>query len=113
MTPRPQAYALRFPRIHGLQDITDPYFRSFDMRFADYWRFKEWEREFDEYVKHDNLPNLELLRLCHDHFGNFSEAQDGVNTVETMMADNDYARGFGPGKSRSQQIWQRHSGFCN
>jgi DNA-binding beta-propeller fold protein YncE len=32
--------------------------------------------------------------LPHDHFGNFSEAQDGVNTVETMMADNDYALGL-------------------
>jgi hypothetical protein len=77
-----------------LYDITDPYFRSFDMRFADYWRFKEWEHEFDKYVKHDKLPNLELLRLPHDHFGTFSEAQDGVNTVETMMADNDYAVGL-------------------
>jgi YVTN family beta-propeller protein len=92
----PAAAGLRvaFPTNPRLQDITDPYFRSFDMRFADYWRFKEWEREFDDYVKHDNLPNLELLRLPHDHFGNFSEAQDGVDTVETMMADNDYAVGM-------------------
>jgi YVTN family beta-propeller protein len=92
----PAAIGVRvaFPTNPRLQDITDPYFRSFDMRFADYWRFKEWEREFDEYVKRDNLPNLELLRLPHDHFGNFSEAQDGVNTVETMMADNDYAFGL-------------------
>jgi len=92
----PAAAGLRvaFPTNPRLQDITDPYFRSFDMRFADYWRFKEWEREFDDYVKHNNLPNLELVRLPHDHFGNFSEAQDGVNTVETMMADNDYAVGL-------------------
>jgi len=83
-----------FPTNPRLQDITDPYFRSFDMRFADYWRFKEWEREFDDYAKHDNLPSLELLRLPHDHFGSFSDAQDGVNTVETMMADNDYAVGM-------------------
>jgi DNA-binding beta-propeller fold protein YncE len=83
-----------FPTNPRLRDITDPYFRSFDMRFADYWRFKEWEREFDDYVRHDNLPNLELLRLPHDHFGNFDKAEDGVNTVETMMADNDYAVGL-------------------
>ena len=92
--PAATGVRVAFPTNPRLQDITDPYFRSFDMRFADYWRFKEWEREFDEYVKRDNLPNLELLRLCHDHFGNFSEAQDGVNTVETMMADNDYAVGL-------------------
>jgi len=83
-----------FPVKAALEKITDPYFSSFDMRFADYWRFKEWEREFDDYARHDNLPNLELLRLPHDHFGNFKEAEDGVNTVETMMADNDYAVGL-------------------
>lgn len=92
--PASAGLRVAFPTNPRLQDVTDPYFRSFDMRFADYWRFKEWEREFDDYVKHDNLPNLELLRLPHDHFGNFSDAQDGVNTVETMMADNDYAVGL-------------------
>ena len=92
--PAAAGVRVAFPTNPRLQNITDPYFRSFDMRFADYWRFKEWEREFDDYVKHDNLPNLELLRLPHDHFGNFSDARDGVNTVETMMADNDYAVGL-------------------
>jgi YVTN family beta-propeller protein len=83
-----------FPTNPRLQDITDPYFRSFDMRFADYWRFKEWEREFDGYVKNDNFPTLELVRLPRDHFGNFKEAADGVDTVEAQMADNDYALGM-------------------
>jgi hypothetical protein len=92
--PAAAGVRVAFPANPRLQDITDPYYRSFDMRFADYWRFKEWEREFDDYVKHDNLPNLELLRLPHDHFGNFDKAEDGVNTVETMMADNDYAVGL-------------------
>lgn len=78
----------------NLQQVTDPYFRGFDQRFPDYWRFKEWEREFDDYVVHDNLPSLELVRLEHDHLGLFDEAVDGVNTVETQMADNDYAVGL-------------------
>jgi YVTN family beta-propeller protein len=92
--PAASGVRIAVPTNPRLYDITDPYFRSFDMRFADYWRFKEWEREFDEYVRRDNLPNLELLRLPHDHFGNFDKAEDGVNTVETMMADNDYAVGL-------------------
>jgi len=78
----------------NLQQVTDPYFRGFDQRFPDYWRLKEWEREFDEYVAHDNLPSLELERLPHDHLGLFDEAVDGVNTVETEIADNDYAVGL-------------------
>jgi DNA-binding beta-propeller fold protein YncE len=77
-----------------LQPVTDPYFRGFDQRFPDYWRFKEWEREFDDFVAHDNLPSLELVRLPHDHLGLFNEAVDGVDTVETEIADNDYAMGL-------------------
>jgi YVTN family beta-propeller protein len=83
-----------FPANARLQDVTDPYFRSFDQRFPDYWRYKEWEREFDDFVKKDNLPSLELVWLNHDHFGTFSAAIDGVNTVETEMADNDYSLGL-------------------
>jgi hypothetical protein len=92
--PHASGTRVAFPANPRLWDVTDPYFRSFDMRFADYWRFKEWEREFDDYVKEDKFPALELLRLPHDHFGSFKEAEDGVNTVETMMADNDYAIGL-------------------
>jgi len=82
-----------FPTKTSLKDVTDPYFRGFDMRYADYWRFKEWEREFDDYVEGNYLPRLELVRICHDHLGSFAEAIDGVNTVETQFADNDYALG--------------------
>ncbi|HEX7287433.1 MAG TPA: bifunctional YncE family protein/alkaline phosphatase family protein [Candidatus Angelobacter sp.] len=83
-----------FPTKTSLQEVTDPYFRGFDMRFADYWRFTEWEREFDQYVNDENLPQLELLRICHDHLGSFDKAADGVDTVETQFADNDYALGL-------------------
>ena len=92
--PHRSGTRVAFPTKQALESITDPYFRSFDMRFADYWRFKEWEREFDDYAKRDKFPSLELLRLPHDHFGLFKEAQDGVNTVETQIADNDYAIGM-------------------
>ena len=34
------------------------------------------------------------MRLGGDHFGDFARAIDGVNTVETQMADNDYALGL-------------------
>jgi len=58
------------------------------------WRFKEWEHEFDAYVRKGSLPNLMLIELRHDHFGSFGSALDGVNTPETQMADNDYALGL-------------------
>jgi DNA-binding beta-propeller fold protein YncE len=83
-----------FPTKTSLLEVTDPYFRGFDMRFADYWRFTEWEREFDRFVESETLPQLELVRICHDHLGSFDKAADGVDTVETQFADNDYALGL-------------------
>ncbi len=76
-----------------LSQYTDPYFRGFDNTFPDYYRFKEWQREFKGYVAAGNLPNLSLVRLMHDHFGNFGIALNGVNTPELQIADNDYAVG--------------------
>jgi YVTN family beta-propeller protein len=83
-----------FPTKPALQGISDPYFRGYDQKNADFWLFKEWEREFDTYVRHGNLPALQLIRLPHDHFGDFKETIDDVNTPDTQMADNDYAVGL-------------------
>ena len=77
-----------------LASRSDPYFRGFDQRLADYWRELEWAREYDAADAAGTLPALTLLRLSHDHFGAFDKAIDGVNTVETEMADNDYAVGL-------------------
>lgn len=77
-----------------LASRSDPYFRGFDQKLADYWRFLEWQREYDEEEASGTLPALTLLRLSHDHFGEFDKAIDGVNTVETQMADNDYSVGL-------------------
>lgn len=92
--PASSGTIVAFPANVHLQGVTDLYFRSFDQSFPDYWRYKEWEREFDEFAKKDNLPSLEFLRINHDHFGSFGSAIDGVNTVEKEMADDDYALGL-------------------
>jgi hypothetical protein len=74
-----------------LKDYTDKSFYNYDNTFPDFYRFKEWEREFDAYVKNGKLPNFEMLRLMHDHMGSFGSALLGVNTPEREQADNDYA----------------------
>jgi DNA-binding beta-propeller fold protein YncE len=83
-----------FPATPALVAISDPYFRGFDQAFPDYWRFKEWEREFDGFVTAGQAPSLMLVRLPHDHTGSFAQAIDEVNTIETEVADNDYAVGL-------------------
>jgi DNA-binding beta-propeller fold protein YncE len=94
------------PTKSALMDVTDPYFRGFDQAFPDYWRFQEWNREFQLYVRNHDLPALEFVRFEHDHFGEFRKAIDGVNTVETEIADDDYAIGL-----LVQQI--AHSPYAN
>jgi DNA-binding beta-propeller fold protein YncE len=92
--PHAKGLTVFFPTKAELVPVSDPYFRSFDQSFPDYWRFQEWKREFDGYVKSGDLPRLTLLRLAHDHFGRFGHGVDGVDTVETEFADNDYAIGL-------------------
>ena len=82
-----------FPDKAALMNVTDPYFRGFDLALPDYWRHQEWKREFDGYVASGKMPNLELVRLMRDHLGDFSAAIDGTGTVEAEFADNDYAIG--------------------
>jgi hypothetical protein len=73
----------------------DPYFRAYDQVYPDVWRFNEWNREFQQFVKNGNLPSLEMIRgLSHDHTGSFGSALAGVNTPELQQADNDYAVGL-------------------
>ena len=100
----PNPYELQiqqfFPTKASLMDKTDLFFRGYDQKNADYYNFKEWEREFDMYAdKGGDLPPLELVRFPHDHFGAFTPRQMGgafyrVNTPEKQMADNDYAIGL-------------------
>jgi DNA-binding beta-propeller fold protein YncE len=83
-----------YPANAALAPYTDIYFRSFDNAFPDYYRFKEWEREFDTEFANGGLPNLSLVRFMHDHTGDFGDAILGVNTPELQVADNDYAVGL-------------------
>ena len=83
-----------YPANAALAPFTDIYFRSFDNAFPDYYRFKEWAREFDTKFAKRGLPRLSLVRFMHDHTGDFSEAILGVNTPELQVADNDYAVGL-------------------
>jgi len=78
----------------ALQPYTDVYFRGYDNKYPDYWRYQEWSREFDQYVANNNLPSLEFVRFMHDHTGAFTSAVGGVNTIESQVADNDYAVGL-------------------
>ena len=93
----------------ALAPFTDPYFRGFDPAFPDYYRFKEWEREFDTNYAKGGLPNLSLVRFMHDHTGSFGTSIDGVNTPDRDVADNDYAVGLLVEKIANSPIYNNNT----
>jgi DNA-binding beta-propeller fold protein YncE len=93
----------------ALAPFTDQYFRGFDPSFPDFYRFKEWEREFDTNYAAGGLPNLSLVRFMHDHTGNFNTAIDKVNTPERDVADNDYAVGLLVQKIANSPIYRNNT----
>ena len=82
------------PSNFALAPNTDIYFRGFDQNNADYFLYQEWAREFDSKYAAGNFPNLNLIRLPHDHTGSYTTALAGINTPELELADNDYAVGL-------------------
>jgi YVTN family beta-propeller protein len=78
----------------ALAPFTDVYFRGYDQNYPDLWRYNEWKREFDQFVANGDLPSLSLVRISHDHMGNFGSALGGVTTPETQQADCDLAMGL-------------------
>jgi DNA-binding beta-propeller fold protein YncE len=93
----------------ALTPYTDVYFRGFDPSFPDYYRFKEWERDFDSNYAKGGLPNLSLVRFMHDHTGNFGTAIDGVNTPDRDVADNDYAVGLLVQKIANSPVYKNNT----
>ncbi len=93
----------------ALAPFTDQYFRGFDPSFPDFYRYKEWERDFDANYASGGLPNLTLVRFMHDHTGNFGTAIDKVNTPERDVADNDYAVGLLVQKIANSPIYKNNT----
>jgi DNA-binding beta-propeller fold protein YncE len=93
----------------ALAPFTDPYFRGFDPSFPDYYRYTEWERDFDTNYATGGMANLTLVRFMHDHTGNFGTAIDGVNTPDRDQADNDYAVGLLVQKIANSPVYKNNT----
>ncbi len=85
-----------------LQDNTDIYFRGYDNKAPDVYRYNEWARDIGQ----NGLPDLMMVRIMHDHFGNFNNALFGLNTPALQMADNDYALGLLVEKISKSPQWK-------
>ncbi len=82
------------PARSSLMHDTDLYYRGWDLNTPDRYRYEEWKREFDGYVRHGDLPTFESVELMMDHFGQFKTNVAGLNTPYLQISDNDYALGL-------------------
>jgi DNA-binding beta-propeller fold protein YncE len=82
------------PANAALSTNTDLFFRGYDLNNADFYLYQEWAHDFDTNFAENGFPALNLIRLPHDHTGNFATALAGVNSPELEVADNDYAVGL-------------------
>ncbi len=89
-----------------LLDKTDIYFRGYDQKHPDIYLYNEFARDIDSYLARNELPNLMMVRLHHDHFGSFGNAVAGLNTADLQMADNDYAVGLLVEKISKSPLWK-------
>jgi len=91
--PYPESQQIRQvdPADPALNPRTNVYFRGYDMNNADYYLYQTWAHDFDTQCASGGFPNLTLIRLPHNHMGNFSTALAKVDTADLQVADNDYA----------------------
>jgi YVTN family beta-propeller protein len=74
----------------SIGDRFDPNFAGWNLDLSDLDRQSEWEKEFNDFVKNDNLPQMEIVRFGNDHtYG----TKVGALTPESMVAQNDEAVG--------------------
>src|SRR5262245_29380095 len=76
--------------IVGLRDVYHPRYPAAESRVPDQYRADIFLKEFAEFEKNGNLPNLNLLLLYDDHT---EGTAPGFPTARAAVADNDLALG--------------------
>jgi len=78
------------PLVKGLQNVTSPLYRGWDLKFHDTSRVAAWTKEFDSFEKGDSLPHFSIIRLPGDY-----TVGKRVNerSQQAYLADNDLALG--------------------
>lgn len=77
-------------RVPALEGHFDPYYRSFDVKYSDRDRVKEYLRELRTFEAKGQMPRFQILRLPNDHT---AATRPGEWTPRAMVADNDVALG--------------------
>ena len=87
----PNSSPVRYHSVkRALEPYTSPDYPAFNMRIPDQVRVDVWLKEFQQFVSHGNLPDLQIMHLPGDHT---SGGRPGMPTPKAHMADNDLALG--------------------
>jgi len=87
----------------GLAGHFDPQFVGWDLQTSDSDRFAEWQREFNGFVAHDNLPQLEIIYFPNDHTAG---THPGMITPKGYVAMNDWVVGRLVDAVSHSKYWQ-------
>lgn len=74
----------------NLRGHFDPHYVGWSLKYSDLQRFAEWEREFTNFVRHRDLPQLEIVYIPNDHTAGTAP---GYPTPQAYVAINDRAVG--------------------
>jgi len=87
----PNSSPVRYHSVkRALEPYTSPEYPAFNMRIPDQVRVDVWLKEFQQFVRGGNLPDLQVMHLPSDHT---SGGRPGMPTPKAHMADNDLALG--------------------
>lgn len=87
----PNSSPVRYHSVkRALEPYTSPEYLAFNMRIRDQVRVDVWLKEFEQFVRNGNLPDLQIMHLPGDHT---SGGRPGMPTPKAHMADNDLALG--------------------
>ena len=76
--------------VPSVEKYLNPDFPNFNTGIPDQYRLDIFLKDFNKYVKKNDLPNLVVMTLCTDHT---SGGAAGDPTPEAQVADNDLAVG--------------------
>ncbi len=89
--------------VPSVEDHLNPDFPNFNTGIPDQYRLDIFLKDFNNYVKNDNFPNLVVMTLCTDHT---SGSSAGYPTPAAQVADNDLAVGRLVDAVSHSKYWQ-------
>ncbi len=86
----------------------DPKYVGWNLDYSDLDRYREWDREFQAFVRRGDLPALEYIWLPNDHtYG----SKPGKPTPAAYIAQNDYALGLIVQAISHSPVWKSSAIF--